>query len=80
VLITGARPAEAGHTAYALIVTNNHSGALGRPDLQYAPDDGARYYELFSTLAPADHITLLTEFDRDSARLFPALVSRFRVR
>jgi hypothetical protein len=78
VLITGARPAEAGHTAYALIVTNNHSGALGRPDLQYADDDGARYYELFSTLAPADHLTLLTEFDRDSARLFPALVGAAR--
>jgi hypothetical protein len=74
VLITGARPAEASHTAYALIVTNNHGGALGRPDLQYADDDGARYYELFATLAPADHITLLTEFDRDSARLFPELV------
>ena len=78
VLITGARLAEAGHAAYALIVTNNHSGTLGRPDLQYADDDGARYHELFSTLAPAENITLLTEFDRDSARLFPALVGAAR--
>src|SRR5689334_6111264 len=56
------------HQAFALIVTNNRSGALGRPDLQYADDDGARYYELFLTLAPADHVRLLTEFDRDTAR------------
>lgn len=61
------------HQAFALIVTNNRSGALGRPDLQYADDDGARYYELFLTLAPADHLRLLTEFDRDSARVFSRL-------
>ncbi len=63
------------HQAFALIVTNNRSGALGRPDLQYADDDGARYYELFLTLAPADHVRLLTEFDRDTARSFPELVA-----
>jgi len=73
--LAGAHPAEAGHTAFALVVTNNRGGALGRPDLQYADDDGARYYELFATLAPADHITLLTEFDRDTARLVPAQVA-----
>ena len=61
------------HQAFALIVTNNRSGTLGRPDLQYADDDGARYYELFLTLAQADHLRLLTEFDRDSARAFPQL-------
>jgi hypothetical protein len=72
--LTGVHRAEAGHTAFALVVTNNHGGALGRPDLQYADDDAARYYELFATLAPADHIALLTDFDRDTARLFPALV------
>jgi len=66
--------ADAGHSAFALVVTNNHAGALGRPDLQYADDDGARYYELFATLVPADHVTLLADFDRDTARLFPALV------
>jgi hypothetical protein len=61
------------HQAFALIVTNNRSTTLGRPDLQYADDDGARYYELFRTLAPADHLRLLTEFDRDSVRAFPEL-------
>src|SRR5262249_49172558 len=73
--LAAARPADAGHTAFALVVTSNRGGALGRPDLQYADDDGARYYELFATLAPADHVTLLTELDRDTARLFPALVA-----
>jgi hypothetical protein len=73
--LAAARPVEAGHTAFALVVTSNRGGALGRPDLQYADDDGARYHELFATLAPADHVTLLTEFDRDTARLFPALVA-----
>jgi hypothetical protein len=73
--LAGVHLAEAGHTAFALVVTNNRGGALGRPDLQYADDDGARYYELFVTLAPADHVTLLTEFDRDTARLLPAQVA-----
>lgn len=72
--LAGVRGAEAGHTTFALVVTNNRGGALGRPDLRYADDDGARYYELFATLAPADHIALLSDFDRDTARLFPALV------
>ena len=61
------------HAAFALIVTNNRGGGLARPDLQYADDDGARYYRLFQTLAPADHLRLLTELDRDTARLFPDL-------
>jgi len=73
--LAGADPAEAGHTAFALVVTNNRGGELGRPDLQYADDDGARYYELFATLVPAEHVTLLTELDRDTARLLPALLA-----
>lgn len=74
-LLAGTREAEAGHTTFALVVTSNRGGALGRPDLQYADDDGARYHELFAAIAPADHVTLLTELDRDTARLFPALVA-----
>ena len=72
--LAGLRPAAAGRATFALVVTSNRGGAIGRPDLQYADDDGARYYELFTALAPADHIALLTDFDRDTARLFPALV------
>lgn len=66
--------ADAPHATLALIVTNNHSVELGRPDLRYADDDGAKYYELFRTLGGADRVALLTEFDADTARLFPALV------
>jgi|HubBroStandDraft_6_1064221.scaffolds.fasta_scaffold158916_1 hypothetical protein len=56
----------------ALIVTNNHSAELGRPELQYADDDGAKYYEVFRMVSSgAADVELLTDFDRDSARLFP---------
>ena len=67
----GASPTE----IYALIVTNNQGSALGRPDLQYADDDGAKYYEFFSMLTPEENISLLTRFDRDTSRLFPELAS-----
>jgi hypothetical protein len=41
--------------------------------LQYADDDGAKYHEVFASLAGEANTTLLTEFDADSARLFPHL-------
>src|SRR5580704_11155132 len=59
----------------ALIVTNNRSTDLGRPELQYADDDGAKYYEVLRMVAGADDVELLTDFDRDSTRLFPELAS-----
>jgi hypothetical protein len=55
----------------ALIVTNNHSAETGRPELHYADDDGAKYYDLFRMLGAEDQVELLTELDRDSERLFP---------
>jgi hypothetical protein len=58
---------------FALIVTNNHSTQLGRPDLRYADDDGAKYFEVFSMLAPAGNVHLLSELDRDTRGLFPRL-------
>ena len=58
---------------FALIVSNNRSLQLGRPDLRYADDDGAKFYELFSMVAPASQLALLTELDRDTERLFPEL-------
>jgi hypothetical protein len=61
---------------FALVVTSNKSQKLARPDLHYADDDGARYYELFSNLTPHADVTLLTRFDRDTAKLFPDLVSK----
>jgi hypothetical protein len=57
---------------FALVVTNNRSAELGRPELRYADDDGTKYYETFRMLAPEENIHLLTELDTDSARLFPA--------
>ncbi len=61
---------------FALVVTNNHSAALARPDLRYADDDGAKYYELFRMLAPEENTRLLTELDQDTARLFPGLAAK----
>jgi hypothetical protein len=55
----------------ALVVTNNHSAETGRPELHYADDDGAKYYDLFRMLGGEDQVELLTELDRDSERLFP---------
>ena len=74
VLLALAGPAAADRDVFALIVTNNHSADLGRPNLQFADDDGAKYYEMFSMFAPADHLALLTDFDADTARLFSELV------
>lgn len=60
---------------YALIVTNNHSLELSRPDLKYADDDGAKYADLFSEAFGRDRVALLTEFDPDSRRLYPRWVA-----
>lgn len=60
-------------TVFALVVTNNKSAELGRPDLHYADDDGVKYAEVFRMLAPEANVKLLTELDRDSAQLFPHL-------
>ncbi len=65
--------AETATESFVLIVTSNQGSGLGRPDLQYADDDGAKYYEFFSMLAPEENIVLLTKFDRDTERLFPRL-------
>ncbi|HWM85851.1 MAG TPA: hypothetical protein VNO33_08430, partial [Kofleriaceae bacterium] len=46
---------------FAIIVTSNRTEQLGRPELQYADDDGVRYYELFSMIAPRANLFLLTE-------------------
>ncbi|MGE0551733.1 MAG: hypothetical protein AB7O24_28890 [Kofleriaceae bacterium] len=59
--------------SFVLIVTNNRSVELGRPDLSYADDDGAKYYETFRTAVPEANVQLLTELDRDTARLFPSI-------
>jgi hypothetical protein len=60
---------------FALVVTNNRSGSVERPDLQYADDDGARYYQMFLSIAPAQRVHLLTRFDRATEALYPSLAS-----
>ncbi len=60
---------------FALVVTNNRSTRLDRPDLQYADDDGARYYRLFRAVAAPEAVMLLTRFDRSSAAAHPDLAS-----
>jgi len=63
-------------TSFALIVTSNRSARLSRPDLRYADDDGAKYYEMFRMVAPEANVRLLTTFDADSEKLFPDVVSK----
>src|SRR5205823_1070573 len=58
--------AHAESETFALIVTNNRSASLERPDLNYADDDGARYHALFRAVAPAENVVLLTRFDAAS--------------
>ncbi len=54
-----------------LVVANNRGAELGRPELHYADDDGAKYRALFraASAAPGD-VQLLARFDRDTSRLF----------
>lgn len=61
--------------AFAVVIGNNRSLGARRPDLHYADDDAARYFELLSTVAPGN-VFLLASFDRDTRRLFPESRSR----
>lgn len=56
---------------YALIVANNDSVDTDVDPLEYADDDGARYFELFDSFA--DETRLLTTLDSDSQRIFPGI-------
>lgn len=76
--VRGARAESARSAVFALVVTNNRSPRLARPDLRYADDDGAKYYEVFRMIAPESNVALLTRFDRDTARLFPRLAGKER--
>lgn len=70
-LAAGAAPLRPPPAGYALIVTNNRSLEASRPDLHYADDDGAKYAQLFTESLGLEHVTLLTQFDSESAQLFP---------
>jgi hypothetical protein len=56
---------------YALIVANNDSVDTDVEPLEYADDDGARYFELFASFA--DETRLLTTLDSESQRIFPEI-------
>jgi hypothetical protein len=73
-----AAPPPSEPASLVLIVASNRGVRAGRAPLQYADDDGAKYHEVFSTIAGEDRTFLLTDFDRDTARLFPALLERVR--
>jgi hypothetical protein len=70
--------ASADGLSLALVVANNRSAQLGRPPLQYAAMDGAKYHELFASFLGEENTVLLTDLDRDTARLFPGLVASAR--
>ena len=61
---------------FVLIVGNNASATLGRPPLQFADDDAAKYDTVFRLLAPDATVWVLTELDKDTARLFPEVRQR----
>jgi hypothetical protein len=56
--------------AFAVVIGNNRSLGSRRPDLHYADDDAAKYFAILETVAP-DAVSLLADFDDDTARLFP---------
>lgn len=69
--------AENGRSAFAVVIGNNHSLGARRPDLHYADDDAAKYYEIMQTIAP-ERVTLLADFDADTARLFASTRAQAR--
>ncbi len=54
---------------YVVIVANNRSLDQGVSHLQFADDDGARYYELFKL--NSSRVALFTVMDAETARIFP---------
>lgn len=56
--------------SFAVVIGNNKSLGRRRPELHYADDDAARYFEILQTIAPG-RVSLLAELDRDTERLFP---------
>jgi hypothetical protein len=66
VLVLAAAP-----DSYVIVVGNNQSPMLGRPQLAYADDDAVRAAEVFETLLAPSRVELLTELDSDTRRVFP---------
>ena len=62
---------------YAMIVAHSGNADAKLAPLEYADDDGARYYELFSQLA--DDVRLFTVLDVSTQQLHPAVAKITRV-
>jgi len=62
--------------SFVIVVGNNTSPSLGRPELKYADDDAARTVETFASALGTSRVELLTAFDDDTARLHADLVAR----
>ena len=73
VLITLAAPV-ARADSFVLIVANNRSLRAHLPDLQYADDDGIRYYQLWEALLPDARMALLADPDTSTANANPSFV------
>lgn len=69
-LIAASPPPDAGTRTHALIVAHNGSQDPALETLRYADDDGAKYYELFSLIAPG-RTTILSVLDAETQPVFP---------
>jgi hypothetical protein len=68
-LLLCASAASARTKTYAIVIAENRSLDPGVKPLQFADDDGAKTWELFSLFA--DRTALFVVLDADSARLYP---------
>lgn len=58
---------------FAVIVGVGSGAGVGRGDLRFADDDAAKYAVLFRRAMPTAEVVLVSRFDADTTRLFPAL-------
>ena len=58
-------------TTLGLVVASNRGPALDRPPLQYADDDGAKYHEVFASLAGEANTTLLAQLSPEQPQPGP---------
>ncbi|HVZ34958.1 MAG TPA: caspase family protein [Polyangiaceae bacterium] len=72
-------PASPAPRTFAIVIANNRSTRALQPDLQYADDDGARYYRLFRAVADPADVALLTSFDRASRGQYAAIAELARM-
>ncbi|MBI4822193.1 MAG: caspase family protein [Deltaproteobacteria bacterium] len=63
--------------SFAVVVSNTNSLDGSLPKLEYADDDGARWYELLALTSKK--VTILTVLDPSSQRLFPEIAEIARV-